>query len=71
MVLSQKYCCTQERHIALQLGLALQYNREMCCRVLLASRLISQKGAVAQMWGILPYKWEVHCSTSSGKGKKA
>ena len=55
-MLSQKYCRTNGRRTAVQMGVVLQYKWEVCCWVSLSSRLRSQKGFVIQMRGVLPYK---------------
>ena len=64
-VLSQKYCRTNGRRTAVQMGGALQYKWEVYCWASLSSKLRSQEGTAIQMGGVLPYKLEVYCSTFS------
>ena len=62
-VFSQKYCRTNGRRTAVQMGGVLQYKWEVYCWVSLSSRLRSQEGPAIQMGGVLPYKLEVYCRT--------
>ena len=59
LVLSQKYCHTNGRRIAVQIGGVLQYKWGVYCGISLCSRLRSQEGTAIQMGGVLPYKLEV------------
>ena len=54
-VLSQKYCRTNGRRTAVQMGSVLQCKWD--------SRPRSQEGTTIQMGGVLLYKLEVYCST--------
>ena len=61
--ISQKYCRTNGRCTAVQVGGILQYKWEVYCWVSLSSSLRSQEGPAIQMGGVLPYEMEVYCST--------
>ena len=62
-VFSQKYCRTNGRRTAVQMGGVLQYKWEVYWWVSLSSRLRSQERPAIQMGGVLPYKLEVYCRT--------
>ena len=62
-VFFQKYCRTNGRRTAVQMGGVLQYKWEVYSWVSLSSRLRSQESTAIQMGGVLPYKLEVYCRT--------
>ena len=62
-VLSQKYCSTNGRCTAVQVGGVLPYKWEVYCWVAQSSRVTSKEGTAMQMGGALPNKLEVYCST--------
>ena len=60
---SQKYCDTNGRRIAIQMGGVLRYKWEEYWQYSLSSERRGTKSTAVQMGGVLQYKWEVYCDT--------
>ena len=67
----QKYCDTNGRRIAIQMGGVLQYKWEAYCdtngrsadSISLSSERRGTKSNAVQIGGVLQYKWEAYCDT--------
>ena len=60
---SQKYCDTNGRRIAIQMGGVLRHKWEEYWQYSLSSERRGTKSAAVQIGGVVQYKWEVYCDT--------